>query len=143
MDGGRQVSIRHNNVDGRLGKAHAQFPYVGLIELLLTTCANWTKTAMFCCVKLQFGETKSSIWSYMANRLRCAAKLGGPGISFGGYIVLRGPTGGVMHGSANILKKALLLVGAGAKVIDWCGIVGSLIAIESHLTTFSDYGFGC
>ena len=77
----------------------------------------------------------------MANRLRCAAKLGGPDISFGGYIVLRGPTGGVMHGSANILKKALLLVGAGAKVIDWCGIVGPLIAIESHLTNFSDCGF--
>ena len=71
----------------------------------------------------------------MANRLRCAAKLGGPDISFGGYIVLRGPTGGVMHGSANILKKALLLVGAGAKLIDFYNfgpIQDSYSAIGMH-----------
>jgi hypothetical protein len=82
-----------------------------------------------------FGETKASIWSYMANRLRAAAKLGGPDITFGGYIVLRGPTGTIMHGSSNILKKALSLVGAGAKVIDWYNfgpIQDSYSAIGMH-----------
>ena len=82
-----------------------------------------------------FGESKASIWSYMANRLRCAAKLGGPDITFGGYIVLRGPTGGVQHGSSNILKKALSLVGTGAKVIDFYDfgpIQDSYAAIGMH-----------
>jgi hypothetical protein len=53
----------------------------------------------------------------MATRMRCAAKLGN--ITFGGYLVGRGPTGGVAHGTANVLKKALAMVGSGAKIIDW------------------------
>ena len=42
-----------------------------------------------------------------AARLRCAAKLGGPDMKFGGYIVPRGPTGGVAHGTVALLKKAV------------------------------------
>ena len=51
-------------------------------------------------------------------RLRCAAKLGGPDIQFGGYIVPRGPTGGVAHGTVGLLKKAIALVGSGASGLE-------------------------
>jgi hypothetical protein len=53
----------------------------------------------------------------MAARMRCAAQLGG--IKFGGFLVERGPTGRVAHGTPNLLKKALAMVGSGAKIIDW------------------------
>ena len=65
-----------------------------------------------------FSESYASEWSYLAARMRCAAKLGSD-VQFGGYIVPRGPTGTVMHGSVALLKKALALVGAGAKGFDW------------------------
>jgi hypothetical protein len=35
------------------------------------------------------------------------------------YIVPRGPTGGVAHGTVGLLKKAVALVGSGAKGLDW------------------------
>ena len=60
-------------------------------------------------------ESYASEWSYLAARMRCAAKLGGPEVQFGSYIVPRGPTGTVNHGTVALLKKALALVGAGAK----------------------------
>ena len=66
-----------------------------------------------------FGDSKASEWTYLAARLRCAAKLGGPDIQFGGYIVPRGPTGGVAHGTVGLLKKAISMVGSGASGIDW------------------------
>ena len=65
-----------------------------------------------------FGDSKASEWTYLAARLRCAAKLGGPDISFGGYIVPRGPTGGVAHGTVGLLKKAIALVGSGASGLE-------------------------
>ena len=40
-----------------------------------------------------FGDSKASEWTYLSARLRCAAKLGGPDMQFGGYITPRGPTG--------------------------------------------------
>jgi hypothetical protein len=64
-------------------------------------------------------ESYASEWSYLAARMRCAARLGGPEVQFGSYIVPRGPTGTVSHGSVALLKKALALVGAGAKGFDW------------------------
>ena len=66
-----------------------------------------------------FGDSKASEWTYLAARLRSAAKLGGPAVQFGGYIVPRGPTGGVAHGTVGLLKKAIALVGSGASAIDW------------------------
>ena len=65
-----------------------------------------------------FAESYASEWSYLAARMRCAAKLGN-GVQFGSYIVPRGPTGTVNHGTVGLLKKALALVGAGAKGFDW------------------------
>jgi hypothetical protein len=64
-----------------------------------------------------FGDSKASEWTYLAARLRSAAKLGH--VQFGGYIVPRGPTGGVAHGTVGLLKKAIALVGSGASAIDW------------------------
>ena len=64
-----------------------------------------------------FAESYASEWSYLAARMRCAAKLGD--VQFGAYIVPRGPTGTVNHGTVALLKKALALVGAGAKGFDW------------------------
>jgi hypothetical protein len=61
-----------------------------------------------------FGEDMTSQWSYLATRMRCAAKLGN--ITFGAYLVGRGPTGGVAHGTPNVLKKALVLAGTGESV---------------------------
>lgn len=49
-----------------------------------------------------------------------------------------------MHGSANILKKALSLVGAGAKVIDWYNfgpIVDSYSAIGMHEANHSMFKY--
>ena len=66
-----------------------------------------------------FGDTKASEWTYLSARLRCAAKLGGPDMQFGGYITPRGPTGGVAHGTVGLLKQAIALVGSGAKGLDW------------------------
>jgi hypothetical protein len=40
-------------------------------------------------------------------------------MQFGGYIVPRGPTGGVAHGTVGLLKKAVALVGSGASAIDY------------------------
>ena len=34
-----------------------------------------------------FSEAYASEWSYLAARMRCAARLGGPEVQFGGYIV--------------------------------------------------------
>eukprot|EP01052_Picozoa_sp_SAG31_P006274 SAG31_NODE_286_length_18467_cov_41.317056_12_plen_104_part_00 len=64
-----------------------------------------------------FGDTKASEWTYLAARLRCAAKYGD--IKFGAYIVPRGPTGGVAHGTVGLLKKAIALIGSGASALDW------------------------
>ena len=93
-----------------------------------------------------FGEAYASEWSYLAHRMRCVrlrcfdlplandtrfcqnasscqgAKLGGSDTQFGGYIVPRGPTGTLNHGTPALLKKALTLVGIGAKGLD-CKIV--------------------
>eukprot|EP01043_Picozoa_sp_COSAG02_P041179 COSAG02_NODE_3394_length_6814_cov_8.672971_2_plen_1115_part_00 len=66
-----------------------------------------------------FAESYASEWSYLAARMRCAAKLGGPEVQFGSYIVPRGPTGTVNHGTVALLQKALTLVGTGAKGFDW------------------------
>ena len=40
-------------------------------------------------------------------------------MQFGGYIVPRGPTGTLNHGTPALLKKALTLVGIGAKGLSW------------------------
>jgi hypothetical protein len=66
-----------------------------------------------------FGDSKASEWTYLSARLRCAAKLGGPDMQFGGYITPRGPTGGVAHGTVGLLKQAIAMVGSGAKGLDW------------------------
>ena len=66
-----------------------------------------------------FGDSKASEWTYLASRLRCAAKLGGDDMQFGGYITPRGPTGGVAHGTVGLLKQAISMVGSGAKGLDW------------------------
>jgi hypothetical protein len=67
----------------------------------------------------RFGDSKASEWTYLSARLRSAAKLGGSDMQFGGYIVPRGPTGGVAHGTIGLLKKAIALAGSGASGIDW------------------------
>ena len=66
-----------------------------------------------------FEDTSASEWSYLAARMRCAARLGGPDIQFGGYIVPRGPTGTAPRGTIGLLKKAFALIGGGAKGIDY------------------------
>jgi hypothetical protein len=66
-----------------------------------------------------FDDTGASEWSYLAGRMRCAARLGGPDIQFGGYIVPRGPTGTAPRGTIGLLKKAVALIGGGAKGIDY------------------------
>ena len=66
-----------------------------------------------------FDDTAASQWSYLAARMRCAARLGGPDIQFGGYIVPRGPTGTAPRGTIGLLKKAVALIGGGAKGLDY------------------------
>jgi hypothetical protein len=66
-----------------------------------------------------FDDTAASEWSYLAARMRCAARLGGPDVQFGGYIVPRGPTGTAPRGTIGLLKKAVALIGGGAKGMDY------------------------
>ena len=66
-----------------------------------------------------FDDTGASEWSYLAARMRCAARLGGPDIQFGGYIVPRGPTGTAPRGTIGLLKRAVTLIGSGAKGMDY------------------------
>ena len=47
-------------------------------------------------------------------RLRSAARLGGTDMSWGGYIVPRGPTGHVARGTPGLAMRALTMVGNGA-----------------------------
>ena len=61
-----------------------------------------------------FGDDKASEWSYLGARLRSAARLGGPDMSWGGYIVPRGPTGHVARGTPGLTMRALTMVGNGA-----------------------------
>eukprot|EP01052_Picozoa_sp_SAG31_P040314 SAG31_NODE_5807_length_2319_cov_1.617117_3_plen_101_part_00 len=61
-----------------------------------------------------FGDDKASEWSYLGARLRSAARLGGTNMSWGGYIVPRGPTGHVARGTPGLTMRALTMVGNGA-----------------------------
>jgi hypothetical protein len=74
------------------------------------------------CPCVRFGDSKASEWSYLSSRLRSAAQLGSDSphpMRFGGYLVPRGPTGGVAHGTPGLLMKALTLVGSGSKGFSW------------------------
>jgi hypothetical protein len=63
-------------------------PYMGTYNMPLGRPLSYWRFRINCVATL-----KASEWSYLATRMRCGAKLGGPDIQFGAYIVPRGPTG--------------------------------------------------
>lgn len=83
------------------------------------------------------GDDYASEWSYLANRMRCAARLAPPtkgtgtaerpfAVEFGGAIVPRAGTDGRKAaktgssvGTPDLMMRALTLVGNGAKHIWW------------------------
>lgn len=76
-----------------------------------------------------FGDDYASGWSFLANRLRCGARLGpadAAEIEFGGSLVPRAGTDGKkvhspgsLVGTPGLLMRALALVGNGAKHLGW------------------------